>query len=71
MAIQTFGDYARWHIHAIVADVLFTSGGFFHVMSKISLTPLADIFKIADYGIVGDVRKVVFAIIDELKSLKL
>ena len=32
--------------------------------------PNADIFKIADYGIVGDVRKVVPAIIDELKSLK-
>jgi electron transfer flavoprotein alpha subunit len=30
----------------------------------------AEIFKIADYGIVGDVRKVVPAIINELKELK-
>jgi electron transfer flavoprotein alpha subunit len=36
----------------------------------INKDPNAEIFKMADYGIVGDVRKVVPAIIDELKSLK-
>ena len=31
VAIQTFGDYARWHshLHALVADGLFLQSGFF------------------------------------------
>ncbi|MBU1566750.1 MAG: transposase zinc-binding domain-containing protein, partial [Proteobacteria bacterium] len=31
LAIQTFGDYAKWHphVHALVADGLFTETGFF------------------------------------------
>ena len=36
----------------------------------INSDPNAEIFKIADYGIVGDIQKVVPAIINELKSLK-
>jgi len=34
----------------------------------INKDPNAEVFKIADYGIVGDVRKVVPAIISELKN---
>ncbi len=47
MAIQTFGDYARWHphIHAIVADGLFKETGVFYVMPRTSITPLAQIFR--------------------------
>jgi len=47
MAIQTFGDYAKWnpHLHAIVADGLFTSRGVFHVMPEVSLKPLAELFR--------------------------
>ncbi|MBW1897405.1 MAG: electron transfer flavoprotein subunit alpha/FixB family protein [Deltaproteobacteria bacterium] len=37
----------------------------------INNNPSAEIFKIADYGIVGDIRKTVPAIIAELKSLKM
>jgi electron transfer flavoprotein alpha subunit len=40
------------------------------IIIAINNDPNAEIFKIADYGIVGDVRKVVPAIIAELKSLK-
>ncbi|MEA2108366.1 MAG: transposase [Pseudomonadota bacterium] len=47
MAIQTFGDYAKWnpHLHAIVADGLFTELGTFHVMPEASLKPLAERFR--------------------------
>ena len=47
MTIQTFGDYARWHphIHSIVADGLFGRNGIFHVMPRISIKPLAELFR--------------------------
>ena len=34
VAIQTFGDYARWHphLHALVADGLFMESGYFFVI---------------------------------------
>jgi hypothetical protein len=39
LAIQTFGDYAKWHphIHALVADGLFTETGYFYVMPKVAI----------------------------------
>ncbi len=47
LAIQTFGDYARWHphLHALVADGLFTESGYFYVMPKVDLQPLAELFR--------------------------
>jgi len=47
MAIQTFGDYAKWHphIHSIVADGLFSRSGIFYVLPKISIQPLAELFR--------------------------
>jgi hypothetical protein len=42
VAIQTFGDYARFHphLHALIADVLFLECGYFYVMPKVDLRPL-------------------------------
>lgn len=47
VAIQTFGDYARWHphLHALVADGLFLERGYFFVMPKVNLRPLAELFR--------------------------
>ena len=47
MTIQTFGDYARWHphIHSIVGDGLFRRNGIFHVLRRISIKPLAELFR--------------------------
>ncbi|OGQ96095.1 MAG: hypothetical protein A2521_13390 [Deltaproteobacteria bacterium RIFOXYD12_FULL_57_12] len=47
MAIQTFGDYARWHphIHVLLADGLFRENGVFYVMPKIDIKPLAEMFR--------------------------
>lgn len=47
MAIQTFGDYARWHphIHSITADGLFRDSGVFYVMRKVSIKPLTVLFR--------------------------
>jgi len=48
MAIHTFGDYSQiWHphLHAIVADGLFTKSGVFCVMPKADLKPLAEVFR--------------------------
>jgi hypothetical protein len=46
-AIQTFGDYARWHphLHGLVADGLFTESGYFYVMPKVDIRPLAELFR--------------------------
>ena len=46
VAIQTFGDYARWHphLHAMVADGLFLESGYFFVMPKVDLRPLQELF---------------------------
>lgn len=47
VAIQTFGDYVRWHphLHALVADGLFLESGYFYVMPKTNLRPLREIFR--------------------------
>lgn len=47
IAIQTFGDYARFHphLHALVADGLFLESGYFFVMPRVNLHPLAEFFR--------------------------
>lgn len=47
VAIQTFGDYVRWHphLHALVADGLFLESGYFFVMPKVDLRPLRELFR--------------------------
>jgi hypothetical protein len=47
VAIQTFGDYARWHshLHALVADGLFLQRGYFFVIPKVDIRPLSEIFR--------------------------
>jgi ribosomal protein S27E len=63
MAIQTFGDYCRWHphLHAIVSDGLYMESGYFFVMPKnVDLQPLKEIFRarvlamLKKEGLVGD-----------------
>ncbi|MCP3955925.1 MAG: transposase, partial [Desulfobacterales bacterium] len=48
VAIQSFGDYARWHphLHALVADGLFLESGYFFVMPKVDLRPLRELFRV-------------------------
>ncbi|MEJ2689318.1 MAG: transposase [Deltaproteobacteria bacterium] len=47
MTVQTFGDYPRWHphFHALVADGLFTRHSTIHVIPKVDVQPLAEIFR--------------------------
>jgi hypothetical protein len=47
MAIHTFGEYLDFHphLHALVADGLFTRSGMFHVMPELSLAPLEELFR--------------------------
>jgi hypothetical protein len=47
LAIQTFGDYAKWHphLHALVADGLFTETRLFYVMPRVDIRPLAELFR--------------------------
>jgi hypothetical protein len=47
LAIQSFGDYIRWnpHVHSLVADGLFTESGYFYVMPRVDLQPLAELFR--------------------------
>jgi len=48
MTIHTFGEYMRYncHIHALVADGLFTDNGMFHVAPRVSTRPLEQIFRV-------------------------
>ncbi len=48
-AIQTFGDYGRWHthLHLLVVDGLFMPSGNFHVMPDVGLKPLQELFRAA------------------------
>lgn len=47
LTIQSFGDYTKWHphLHALIADGLFTESGYFYVMPKVDLQPLAELFR--------------------------
>jgi hypothetical protein len=49
MAIQTFGDYGKWHphLHLLVADGLFFETGSFYVMPRLDLKPLQELFRAA------------------------
>jgi hypothetical protein len=53
MAIQTFGDYAKWHqhVHALVSDGLFTDTGYFYVMPKGDVRLLGELFRASDLKI--------------------
>lgn len=46
-AIQTFGDYARWHphLHPMAVNGLFWESGCFIVSLKINLRPLGELFR--------------------------
>jgi hypothetical protein len=48
MAIQTYGEYLNFHphIHAVVADGLFTSQGMFYVMPRINTRVLEEMLRI-------------------------
>ena len=47
VAIQTFGDYTRWHphLHVLVADGLFLESNYFFVMLEVELCPLRELFR--------------------------
>ena len=47
MAIHTFGEYLDFHphLHALVADGLFTRDGQFHVLPEVSLKPVEEMFR--------------------------
>jgi len=47
VAIQSFGDYARWHphLHALVADGLFLESGYFFVMPNVDIRQLSKLFR--------------------------
>jgi hypothetical protein len=49
--IQSFGDYSRRHphVHALVTDGLFTESGYFYVMPKMDLRPLAELFNVKEH----------------------
>jgi hypothetical protein len=46
-ALQTFGDYGRWHpyLHLLGANDLFMPNGSLHVMMNIGLRPLQKLFR--------------------------
>jgi len=47
MTIHTFGEYMGYncHLHALVADGLFSPGGMFYVAPKVSTKPLEQLFR--------------------------
>ena len=47
LAIHTFGEYMDFHphLHALVADGLFTETGLFYVLPPVSLKPLNELFR--------------------------
>jgi hypothetical protein len=47
MTIHTFGEYLDFHphLHALVADGLFTASGMFHIMPDVPLKPLEELFR--------------------------
>ena len=48
MASHTFGEYPEKfhpHIHAIVTDRLFADTGLSHVMNRVDLKPLEELFR--------------------------
>ena len=47
MCIHTFGEYLDFHphLHALVADGLFTRDGLFHVMPEVDIQPLEELFR--------------------------
>jgi hypothetical protein len=47
LAIHTFGEYMDFHphLHALVADGLFTETGLFYVLPECSLGPLNELFR--------------------------
>ena len=64
MAIHTFGEYLDFHphLHALVADGLFTRDGRFHVLPEVSLKPVEEMFRarvitfLAQKGLLPDDR---------------
>jgi len=48
MTIHTFSEYMGYncHIHALVADGLFTDNGMFYVAPRVSTTPLEQLFRV-------------------------
>ena len=48
MTIHTFSEYMRYncHIHALVADGLFTDNGMFYVDPRASTKPLEELFRV-------------------------
>ena len=47
LTLQTFGEYLDFHphIHALIADGLFTRNGQFHPLHELPLKPLEEIFR--------------------------
>lgn len=48
ITIHTFGEYLDFHphLHALVADGLFTRSGMLHVMPKLSLAPMEELWRV-------------------------
>ena len=48
MTIHTFGEYMGYncHLHALVADGLFSPGGMFYVAPRVSTKPLEQMFRV-------------------------